>query len=121
MYSRGLVSLPKRNFKCSTEDSFVLETTKTKLISFGNSAFSSYVCRIWNSLQKRFRDIDKIESCKKQLKHHLFLKALCEEQPFKQNYLCLILINVGDLHIHFIFVQSIFIICPKLFKVQVSF
>ena len=37
------------------------------------------------------------------------------------NYLRLILINVCDFNMHFIFVQSIFIICPKLFKVLVSF
>ena len=27
----------------------------------------------------KIRDIDEIESFKKQLKHHLFLKAICEE------------------------------------------
>ena len=63
----------------STEDSFVLETPKTKLKSFGDRAFSSYGPRIWNSLPKKIRDIDKIEIFKKQLKHHLFLKTLCEE------------------------------------------
>ena len=69
---------PRRSLR-STEDSFVLETPKTKLKSFGDRAFSSYGPRIWNSLPKRIRDIDKIEIFKKQLKHHLFLKTLCEE------------------------------------------
>ena len=69
---------PRRSLR-STEDSFVLETPKTKLKSFGDRAFSSYGPRIWNSLPKRIRDIDKIESFKKQLKHHLFLKTFCEE------------------------------------------
>ena len=69
---------PRRSLR-STEDSFVLETPKTKLKSFGDRAFSSYGPRIWNSRPKRIRDIDKIEIFKKQLKHHLFLKTLCEE------------------------------------------
>ena len=37
---------PRRSLR-STEDSFVLETPKTKLKSFGDRAFSSYGPRIW--------------------------------------------------------------------------
>ena len=115
-YLRETLNLykPRRSLR-STEDSFVLETPKTKSKSFGGDcAFSSYGPRIWNSLPKRIRDIDKIEIFKKQLKHHLFL---VRNNLFKQNYLCLILINVCDFYMQFIFVQSIFIICQKLFKV----
>ena len=77
---------PRRSLR-STEDSFVLETPKTKLKSFGDRAFSSYGPRIWNSLPKRIRDIDKIEIFKKQLKH-------VRNDLFKQNYMCLILMYV---------------------------
>ena len=72
-----------------------------------------------STIPKSIQDIDKIDSFKKQLKPHLFLEAFCKDK--KQNYLSLILINVCDLYIHFIFVQSILIICPKLFKLLVSF
>ena len=57
----------------------MLETPKTKLKSFGDRAFPSYGPRIWNSLPKRIRGIDKIEIFEKQMGHHLFLKTLSEE------------------------------------------
>ena len=57
----------------------MLETPMTKLKSFGDCVFYSNGSRIWNSLPKRIRDIDKIESFENQLKRHLFLKESCEE------------------------------------------
>ena len=110
---------PRRSLR-STEDSFVLETPKTKLKSFGDRAFSSYGPRIWNSLPKRIRDIDKIEIFKKQLKHHLFLKTLCENNLFKQNYMCLILMYVIFTCISYLY-KVYLSYAPKLFKVLVSF
>ena len=79
-YLRETLNLYKpRRSLCLTEDSFVLETQKTKLKSFGDCAFSSYGPGIWNSIPKRIRDIDEIESFEKQFKGHLFLRAICDE------------------------------------------
>ena len=77
-------------------------------------AFSNYGPQIWNSLPKRIWDIDKLKSLKQQSKHHLFLKQYVKNNPLNKNiwvwyHLYHIIINVFDLHIDFIFVQSIII------------
>ena len=97
MYSQRCTSLSNRNFKFIPAKKILLllnrgflraRNTNDKILNFlAVVPFLAMTSGSGIHFQKRTCDIDKIENFKKQLKHHIFLKASCEELPFKQNYL----------------------------------
>ena len=109
----------------SISNFFMLEIPGTKLKSFGECLLQLWSWDLEFTSTKKIRDVDKIESFKNQLKHNLFPQRIMWGITMIKfiwvwYHLCLILINVCNLYIHFIFVQSI-IFGPKSFKVLCIF
>ena len=70
---------PKRSLR-SSHDKFILEKPTPSLTSYGSRSFSHYGPFIWNSLPYEIRSLDNINSFKRKLKHHFFLKAFNDQR-----------------------------------------
>ena len=55
-------------------DDTILVIPRTKLTTCGDRAFQNYAPLLWNKVPKQVRDLNKLESFKRQLKTHLFRK-----------------------------------------------
>ena len=72
VYISDLISrrVQPRSLRSSTRD--LLTVPKTRLITFGDRAFSAAAPVLWNSLPENIKCIDNLNSFKRSLKTHLF-------------------------------------------------
>ena len=56
-------------------DAFLLKMSKTRLVTFGDKAFSNAGPKLWNSLPYDIRCIDSVDIFKSRLKTYLFRQA----------------------------------------------
>ena len=71
-YIRDLFQLRNLRPGLRSSSSQILSVPKTRLVSYGDRAFSSCAPRLWNSLPDELRDTTELSSFKRHLKTHLF-------------------------------------------------